>query len=215
MMDANTLIASSAACGFLARIFRPGLDRDLLRRCAADRFAESWPIDGAGADGDAGLALLGPVFDGLDEPALDSIERDNTALFIGPDNPVPMWESVWTTKDRLLFADCTSDVEQAFARAGFVVPGAGREPADHLAHEFSFIAALLARTVAAVEAGNTIQARRQIETAAAFFDQHPARWAADCLRDIEARASTDFYRGAALLGTDAMAALQRLFTVAA
>ncbi len=215
MTDTNTLVACSAACGFLARIFRPGLDRDLLRRCAADGFADSWPIEDAGAEGTAGLALLGPVFDGLDEPALDRIDRDNTELFIGPQDPVPMWESVWTTRDRLLFADCTSDVERAFAQAGFVAPGAGREPADHLTHEFSFLAALLARAAAATETGDTAEAQSRIATATVFFDQHPARWATECLRDIQGRARSDFYRGTALLGMDATAALQRLFTASA
>lgn len=207
MLDANTLIAYSTACGFFARIFRPEVDRDLLRRCARDRLAETWPVDADGPDACKGLILLGQAFDALDNGTLGSIDRDNTKLFIGPADPVPMWESVWTTEERLLFADCAYDVAQAFAQAGLEVPVAGGEPPDHLAHEFSFLAALLARAGQAVEAGNALQADQHVDVAATFFGKHPGRWAIECLREIDRRATTDLYRGAALLAADLIAGL--------
>jgi TorA maturation chaperone TorD len=214
-MNADVLFGHSAACGFFATIFRPGLDADLLRRCARDHVAEFWPLCGTGDDARAALATLRGVFADLNDAALALIERDNTVLFIGPENPVPMWESVWTTKDRLLFADCTDDVRQAFAEAGLEAPNDGREPADHLAFELAFLSVLLARAVKTVEAGDEAQGRRHFEVAAAFFNGHLANWAGDCLAEIGERAGTDFYRGTAALCADTLTGLREIFAAGA
>jgi len=206
-MNADDLFAFSAACGLFARLFGAGLDHDLVRRCAEGHVVEAWPFHDAGG----GLAMLAGVFADLTDETLVVIERDNTVLFIGPENPVPMWESVWTTPDRLLFADCAEAVRQAFAGAGLAAPNDGHEPADHLAFELSFLAALLARAGQAMEAGDEAQAQQQVDVAAAFFAAHPARWASDCLAEVGQRAATDFYRGAALLCADTLAGLQAAF----
>ena len=206
-MNADDLLAYSAACGLFARLFGAGLDHDLLCRCADGHVVEAWPFRDAGG----GLDMLASVFAALTDESLAQIERDNTVLFIGPENPVPMWESVWTTRERLLFADCAEDVRQAFAGAGLAAPNDGHEPADHLAFELSFLAALLARAGQAMEAGDEAQAQQHVDVAAAFFDAHPARWASDCLAEVGGRAATDFYRGAALLCADTLTGLQAAF----
>jgi TorA maturation chaperone TorD len=201
-VTADDLWAASAACGLFARFFRPGLEADLLRRCAEGQVFEAWPLP---AD-DGALGLLRQVCAGLTEATLADIERDNTALFIGPEHPVPMWESVWTTTERLLFADCTGQVRQAMARAGLAAPEAANEPADHLALELALLAALLARAGQAVEAGE--DGRADLAAARAFLADHPARWADACLAEVGRRAATDFYRGASGLGRATLAGLQ-------
>jgi len=207
-MNADSFYAHSAACGFFARIFRAGLDAELLRRCAREHVIGLWP-----RVGEAGATLDG-VFSDLNEAALTRIERDNTVLFIGPENPVPMWESVWTTKDRLLFADCAEAVRQAFAGAGLEAPNAGHEPADHLAFELAFLATLLARAGQALEAGEAPQAHQHAEAARAFLAEHPAKWAAACLDEIGRRAGTDFYRAASVLCADTLTGLQEALATA-
>jgi TorA maturation chaperone TorD len=201
-------IAYSVACAFFARVLRPGLDADLLRRCAQERMFASWPLPSTGPEAAAALAMVATALAGLDDDRLGRIEEDNTALFIGPEDPVPMWESVWTTRERLLFADCTAAVEQDFARFGFENPGAGREPSDHLAYELAFVAALLARAGERTHCGDRDEARRHLVAAATFLDEHLCRWAGDCLHAVAERAGTDFYRGAARLCAAALVALK-------
>jgi putative dimethyl sulfoxide reductase chaperone len=115
---------------------------------------------------------------------------------------------VWTTRERLLYADCTDDVRRAFAEIGFTAPNPDHEPADHLANELAFLSTLLARTAAALDQGDEATAKRMFETAGAFFDNHPARWAPLCLGEVARRADTDFYRGAARLCAATLTALQ-------
>ena len=196
-MTDDLLIAYSVACAFFGRVLRPGLDIDLLRRCAQERVFEAWPLPGPENGDPPGLALVAGALAGLDQEGLARIEEDNTALFIGPENPVPMWESVWTTQDRLLFESCTSEVQHAFAEFGFEIPDPVREPSDHLAYELAFIATLLARTCEYMQAGNRDEAHRHLVAATSFLGAHLSRWAGDCLRVVAGRASTDFYRGVA------------------
>jgi TorA maturation chaperone TorD len=206
-MNDDLLIACSVACGFFARVLRPGVDADLLRQCAQERMFQSWPVPGIDGDRPPGLELVDGALAGLDDDRLAMIEEDNTVLFIGPEAPIPMWESVWTTEERLLFADCTTAVEQDFNRFGFECPGAGREPSDHLAYELAFIAALLARAADHARSRETDAARRHVEAAAQFLDQHLARWAPACLAEVAEHARSDFYRGVALLCTCTLAGL--------
>jgi putative dimethyl sulfoxide reductase chaperone len=207
-MNDDLLIAYGAACGFFARVLRPGLDADLLRQCARERVFQSWPLSGAKIDKPAGLAVVAGALADLGDDRLARIEEDNTALFIGPQDPVPMWESVWTTEERLLFADCTSAVQASFAEFGFQIANPANEPSDHLAFELAFMAALLARAGENIEAGDRDEAGRHLVAAEKFFEDHLARWAAECLRTITERASTDFYRGASLLCIDTLASLR-------
>jgi TorA maturation chaperone TorD len=198
MID-DLLVAYSIACAFFGRVLQPGVDTDLLRQCAQERMFESWPLPASAGGVPPGLPVVAGALAALDDDRLAMIEEDNTVLFIGPNDPVPMWESVWTTEERLLFADCTAAVEQEFIRHGFQNPGGGREPADHLAYELAFVAALLARTCEYVRADDRDQAQRHLAAAAAFLHAHLCRWAGDCLRMIAERAGTDFYRGVAAL----------------
>ena len=207
-MNDDLLIAYSAACAFFARVLRPGLDADLLRQCARNRAFESWPLPGAGIDKPAGLGVVAAALADLGEDQLARVEEDNTLLFIGPHEPVPMWESVWTTKDRLLFDDCTSAVEAAFAEFGFTIPNPANEPSDHLSFELAFLAALLARAGENIAAGDRVEARRHLVAAGVFFDDHLAKWAAECLRTITERAATEFYRGIGSLCADTLASLR-------
>jgi TorA maturation chaperone TorD len=207
-MQDDLLIAYSAACAFFARVLCPGLDADLLRQCARDRVFQSWPLAGAAIDKPAGLAVVAGALADLDDDRIARIDEDNTVLFIGPNDPVPMWESVWTTEDRLLFADCTTAVQAAFAAFGFAIPDPDREPSDHLAYELAFMAALLARAAEHVQADERDAARRHVEAAARFMDDHLSKWAGECLHAVGDRASTDFYRGICLLCVDTLASLR-------
>jgi TorA maturation chaperone TorD len=180
-------VACAAICGLFARVFRLGLEPGLLARCAADGLAGAWPVAPRTQAGCDALALFAKGLACLDESA---VEADNTRLFLGPENPVPVWESVWTTEDALLFAPCEAEVRALYAGAGFAPPCAN-EPADHLAYEFAFLATQLSR-------GETKSAR-------AFLTDHLGRWGGACLAEISRCAETDLYRGAARLAADFLA----------
>lgn len=210
-MNTENLLARGAAIGFFAGIFRPGIDLSLLRRCAAEHMFEHWPLPVSTEDATRGLAVLRSDFAAMTEEGLAAIERDNTALLIGPEQPVPMWESVWRTEERLLFGDCTYEVREAFARSGFATPLQGREPDDHLSLELSFLAALIVQAGQSLEAEDPVRAQALLATAGIFYEDHTALWAFDCLREVGRQATTGFYRSACLLCADTLNGLREIF----
>lgn len=182
-------LAVAAICGFGAQVFRPGIPPGLLARAAAEGLAGAWPLAPGTPEGRSALASLARALDPLDAEA---IAADNTRLFLGPADPVPVWESVWTTEERLLYAPCEAEVHACYAASGFAPPRAN-EPADHLSLELAFLAALLSRG--------------EQDAAQAFLAAHLGRWAAPCLDEIARRAATNFYRAIPPLASEALAAL--------
>lgn len=182
-------LAAAAICGFGAQVLRPGIPPGLLARAAAEGLAGAWPLAPGTPEGQAALASLARALDPLDAEA---IAADNTRLFLGPADPVPVWESVWTTEEHLLYAPCEAEVRACYAASGFAPP-CTNEPADHLSLELAFLAALLSRG--------------EEDAARAFLAAHLGRWAAPCLGEIACRATTDFYRAIPALVAEALAVL--------
>lgn len=210
-METDTLFAHAAALGFCASLLHPQFDRTLLLRCAEEGLFDTWPLPVPDTTTREHLASVLGVLAQPTEEALAAIENDNTALFIGPAEPVPMWESVWRTEERLLYGACTEEVRQAFNRAGFAMPEGIREPEDHLALELSFLAAQLIRSGQALDEGLADKARDELETARSFHALHTALWATDCLSAIGRQAATPFYRGAVCLCASTLSSLDILF----
>lgn len=202
-MTGDDYLTHAALLGFFARLLHPGLDPAWLAECRQAGLFEDWPFPPPDREAAAALAILRVLELGEVETA--RVVEDNAVLFVGPEAPVPMWESVWREKDGLLFGDTTLEVQRHFRQAGFVNPAEGREPDDHLALELSFLAALLARAGTAADQGDQDAAEHYRRLAADFMTAHPARWAADCLREIRQRAATPFYEAIATL---AMATLR-------
>ncbi|WP_146002589.1 TorD/DmsD family molecular chaperone [Telmatospirillum siberiense] len=210
-METDLLFAHGAALGFCANLFHPEFNRTLLHRCAEEGLSGSWPLP---LTDETTRENQAAVLDALDTPTeeyLSAIEADNTALFIGPVEPVPMWESVWRTRERLLYGDCTEEVRLAYAQAGFTTPDDIHEPEDHLSLELTFLAALLIRSGQILEDGRPDAAAGELETARAFHHLHTSLWAFDCLREIGRLAATPFYRGAADLCARTLFSLEALF----
>lgn len=209
-MTSDDLFAHGAALGFCAGLFHPAFDRNQLLRPREEGLSSIWPLPVADAAGSEDLQAVLDVLSHPAEATLAAIEADHAALFVGPGEAVPMWESVWLTEERLLYGACTADVRAAFAQAGFVIPGDLRQPEDHLAFELSFLAALLVRAGQALDEGRDDQAKALLLVARSFHRNHTALWARDCLGEIGRAAETPFLRGIASLCADALKGLEAL-----
>lgn len=72
------------------------------------------------------------------------ILKDHQRLFIGPDELLaPLWESVYKTKDKLLFGKIELEVRRCYHSAGLNVKES--EPADYLPLQLSFMSCLCKR----------------------------------------------------------------------
>jgi TorA-specific chaperone len=147
---------------------------------------------------------LGDFISSLAQADLEQLRIDlaaeYAALFLGMSaQPVPPFESVYTSEGRLLMQEAHRLVVAEYARAGFRKDESFKLSEDHLALELEFMATLIKRTLTAVEAGDAASARELLAWQRDFFGAHILNWAYRFCDDVEKRAQTPFYRGLASL----------------
>lgn len=119
------------------------------------------------------------------------LREEYQRLFIGPGHlPAPPWESVYRTKEKLLFGDPEWTVRQFYHTFGLEVNMA--EPADHLALELSFMARLCMPTRKNLRTISDLLAKQQ-----KFLEDHLTQWVPDWANDVHSNAQTQFWRGLA------------------
>jgi TorA maturation chaperone TorD len=193
----DLLKGASLACRFFGLLFHHEPSDALLHGLNSHALLEDWPLPVPDQDGAEGLALLRGFLKQRIGDASALARREYTALFIGPERPLGQWESVWTSEDKLLFDESSMAVRAFYARHGVAAPGP--DPEDHIALELLFLGELLDGTSLASEAGEVAESERLKQEARLFFERHLGRWAGMFLDELESRAVTDFYRGAAKL----------------
>lgn len=122
--------------------------------------------------------------------------EDYNRLFIGPGALLaPPWESVYRSKERLVFGEETLQVRDFYQRFGLEVKNLNKEPDDHIGLEMEFIAYLCQEAIQKIQDNEDavpyIQATRQ------FLQEHLAQWVPEFCGDIEEGARTGFFRGLA------------------
>lgn len=190
----------------LGRLIASAPDADTLATLRSDDLLGAWPLE-AGPRVADGLALWrDSAVSGEDAGTL---KDDHFRLFRGPGAVLaPPWESVYTSQEGLLFEPETLDVRREYARHGLMAPRLDRDPDDHISLELEFCATLLIRAMDAIEAGDTARAEELEAAHDAFCRDHLLAFAPRFFALVEQGATTLFYRGLGVLGSDAMAQLQ-------
>jgi TorA maturation chaperone TorD len=129
-----------------------------------------------------------------------ALSDDYNRLFIGPGKVLaPPWESVYKTKDRLIFQEHTLEVRKWYSRFGLESETIYREPDDHIGLELIFIAHLASLGLHATENQDNEPLKDLISAQRQFLQEHPMSWANLWCADVLEFGRTDFYRGVALL----------------
>lgn len=191
---ADRLDRFATAYAMLARLFGAPVDAELFAFLAQPGQLDAWPMD-PDASTVAGLESLRAALASEDVAA---IAYDYQLLFIGPGRPraVP-YESVYRSKEGLLFEEQTFDVRRAYEAFGLVAPALNREPDDHIALEFSFLAHLCITALDAMDLGDDLTVDRCLAAEQAFLRDHVSQWVPTVLEAMLKNAESAFYRGVA------------------
>lgn len=154
------------------------------------------------------------------------LAADHAASLLGMSvDPVSPYESVHTSEKRLMMQDARDQVVAAYRAQGFAAAEDRRTPEDHVSLELSFMAALCDKLAAALEpqakagaqneaeshdeparegcacTGEPVElpaaAAALIEAQARFLHDHLLTWVPAFCDELEAHATTPFYRGVA------------------
>lgn len=199
---AERLDRFATAYATLARLFGAPADLDLLEFLRQPGQLDEWPME-RDAWTRQGLEALAAALGGDD---VDALAYDYQLLFVGPGRPraVP-YESVYRGKEGLLFDEQTFDVRRAYEAFGLMAPELNREPDDHIALEFAFLAHLCLTALDAIEQDDDFTADRCLAAEQAFLADHVSQWVPLMLDAMVVGAETEFYRGVARLAQGVLA----------
>lgn len=115
------------------------------------------------------------------------LRGDYNRLFWGPDHIlVPPWESIYCTKEKLLFGKSEIAVRRYYQLFGLKVND--REPADHLSIELSFMARLCAIGISDAKRIFTV-----LENQKNFLEDHLSQWVPILADEVLNKAKTTFW----------------------
>lgn len=135
----------------------------------------------------ASLAQMGERF--AEDPARfeDALCAEYTRAFVGPaELPAPPWESVYASKDRLLFQETTLAVRRCYVEHDCIPAGYPHVADDHISLELDFLAKLAERMMEAAEAQDGARAERLAQAQGRFLANHLLAWVGDFAGQVDA-----------------------------
>lgn len=131
---------------------------------------------------------------------LGRMKTEYTCLFIGPNKlPAPPWESVYATKEGLIFQESTLKVRRIFLKYSFLPANYPHEADDHLALELDFMAHLAGLAGEGFEQEKMAEVKKLLLDQIAFQDEHLLAWIGDFATQIQQSKTHYFYPQVALL----------------
>lgn len=210
--SSEMLFICAVAFKLLGTAFYHQPNQQFLITLREGRLLEEWPLRPDETETACGLYLLRDALAETDTPALLKAVRDDyMALFVGPEHVVaPPWESVYLSRDHLLFDVQTLQVRDAYARFGLQIPQIDREPDDHIGFELLFVSHLADLAAQALERGHADEATHCLSGARDFLDAHLKKWASLFTERLERHAQTGYYRGLGHLLLGSLATLDEM-----
>lgn len=188
------LDAFAGAYTLTSRLLLEPPELALLDRIRHPGILDGWPMRDEVSRRGARMLL-----DGADGDAVE-LARDYRALLVGPgDRFLPPYESVYRSREGLVFEEQTLQVRAAYRAFGLVAPALNREPDDHIGLELQFLAEVCLRSLDALDRGDDDALDATLAAHQAFLEDHLLVWAPAYLERVHDGAATEFFRGAALL----------------
>lgn len=176
--------------------------------------AASWPEFGGREQNSAGRQLLGDFLQQWSseasaadaEKALITLKLDYGQLFFGPGEPTAVPQgSVYLCEEQLINDRTTVELMDFYRVNGVELQLDYKQPMDHIGLFFAVLDQTFGRLHCEVDNQALV---RFIQV---LLQQHMLPWAFRCLALSNEHATTDFYRGIALLSTDFLMQLQQDF----
>ncbi len=153
-------------------------------------------------DTNKGIYLLSQFFsdiNNLNEMKMDELKSEYNRLFIGPGPlPAPPWESVYLSKEKIIFDEHTLAVRDFYKRWKVVPTRINKEPDDHIGFELEFMAILISKSIRALEEGNMEELKDVIKGQVEFLDNHLLVWIDEFSYKLTNSTVEPFYKGIGL-----------------
>jgi len=130
---------------------------------------------------------------------IEELKLEYNRLFIGPNHlPAPPWESVYLSKEKIIFDEHTLAVREFYKRWNVTTKNKNKEPDDHIGFELEFMAILIGRSIKALNENNMKYFSSTIISQKEFLETHPLVWIDKFSSKLYNSTSHHFYKGLAL-----------------
>jgi TorA maturation chaperone TorD len=134
------------------------------------------------------------------EGLLTDLAAEYASLFLGVGpKPVHLVESVYLSKDHLLYQQPYHEIIQAYRSLGYEKEKGFHEPEDHVAVEFDFMANLCRWTSKTLNDGEVEKAIAYLNLQKELLRDHLNQWVPLLCQELEKAASSPFYKALAQL----------------
>jgi TorA maturation chaperone TorD len=185
----------------LRQIFITELEQRLLTTIKDEDILSGFPFNEENLLIQEGISLANQFLEQSDssfEELLDALRWDYTRLFIGPEKlPAPPWESVYMSRDRLLFQKQTMQVRRIYRKFGYIPSNHPHEADDHLGLELDFMFRLALRTKEDIDQKEFDSALDLLQNQSSFLEEHLLKWVPLFVKDVLGSAETPFFQGMA------------------
>lgn len=210
----DTLVAHALAYRFLGTAFYEAPTLELLHTLTGDALFDEWPLDSDTPAAQNGLVSLQQFSRNWQDDQFAALKQDFAQLFVGPNRlPAPPWESVYRSKDRLMFDAPTFQVRSLYHQFGMQSPAEALEPEDHFGIEMLFVAHLCQLGLTALENDQLDLLDAALAGLATVFSEHISQWAMAFLEDVREHAQTPYYQGLANLAAGCITTSTALWTI--
>jgi len=159
-------------------------------------------LDGEQTTTNEGLTLLLQFLSRVTELSnqeLEDIQQLYQTLFVGPGHlPAPPWESVYRSRETIIFDEHTLVVRDFYADFGVRVPNS-TEPDDHIALELAFMGRLIQECLTALEGNKLENVVALLRAQKDFLVKHLLGWVDEFCELLMKATHHPFYKGLALL----------------
>lgn len=196
---ANLCENRAGTYGFLARLYRIEIDEAFLSEIREMLF----PASTGNENVDVGYQRIVKHLSNARENARIDLAVDYSRCFIGHGmdaySAAYPFESVYTSKKRLLMQAARDEVLAIYRSEGLGKQDTWKEAEDHIAVELEFMQILCARTAEALFADEEKRALNLLVTQRNFLNDHLLSWTPMLTGDLRKLAKTSLYQGLAFL----------------
>jgi putative dimethyl sulfoxide reductase chaperone len=196
----TNMVAHGLACKILGEAFYKPPQPELWNQIVTEQLFANWVLSDDDPFTRRGLELLNTFTQQADDATLALMRADYAALLVGPAKlKAPPWESVYLSRDHILFEKQTVEVRAFYAAYGLQTNRLHVEPDDHFGLELLFLAHLFGTALAQHAENNPVEQARIMGGVTRFIEEHLLKWAEPFLARVVYHAETDYYRGMAYL----------------
>ncbi len=179
--------------GYLSEVFLNEPDEKFIQQIVENQLYFAFPFKADNPDLQNGLKLLQNFALQWEEPQVYALRDEYLRLFYGTDKMlVPPYESVYLSKEHLLFEKQTIEVRNFYTRYGLRIDKLNIIPDDHIGYQLLFIAWLLKKARDAAGQNQSDIYLNILRDIRDFLESHLLKWS-ESFTDLLHRYAASYY----------------------